>query len=286
MKRWWVLIGALLLSLAAWAVPTVDQVQAEVARGDHARAESMMREVVAARPSSARAQYVLAEVLAHNGKLDEAQQAVQRARQLDPKIGFTAPDKFAQFEQQLQRAQRAAAAPQASPRELSTTAPAAIERPRAVAPAAPRPAASGGGIPGWAFGLGGAVIALLVWRMLAARRRAAAMQQQAGMDPRWAGQGGMPGTPAGGAGGGLMGAGLAGLGGFGLGMLADRMLRGDDAHAAGTGQSAEAGAGGQGGLVPGLFDDAGDVTQRPIDFGGGDGWDGGGGGDAGGGDGW
>lgn len=280
-KRWWVLIAALLLSAAAWAVPTVDQVQAEVARGDYAKAEQMMREVVAARPSSARAQYVLAEVLAHNGKLDAALAATQRARELDPKIGFTAPDKFAQFEQQLQRARQGV--PSAA-REPSTAAAPAVERPRVVPQAPPPAAASGGGISGWMVGLGGAVIAILIWRMLSARRRAAALQQQrAGVDPRFGGAG----TPAGGMGGGMMGAGLAGLGGFGLGMLADRMLRGDDAHAAGSAGSAGQEAGAQGGLVPGMFDDANDLSNRSIDFGSGDGWDGGGGGgDAGGGDGW
>ena len=53
------------LSALAWALPTQQQVEAQVRQGNYAQAESMMREVVAAKPDNARAHYVYAEILAH-----------------------------------------------------------------------------------------------------------------------------------------------------------------------------------------------------------------------------
>ena len=64
MKRWMALLMMAVFTVAAWALPTVEQVQAEVAKGNYAAAEVMMRDVIAERPNSARAQYVLAQVLA------------------------------------------------------------------------------------------------------------------------------------------------------------------------------------------------------------------------------
>ena len=68
---------------AAHALPTVDQVQAAAKSGDYAGAEKMVREVVAARPDSARAHYVLAEILAHERKFGEAAtDPKEKARQI------------------------------------------------------------------------------------------------------------------------------------------------------------------------------------------------------------
>jgi hypothetical protein len=53
MKRWMVLLMMAVFTVAAWALPTVDQVQAEVAKGNYAAAEVMMRDVIAERPNSA-----------------------------------------------------------------------------------------------------------------------------------------------------------------------------------------------------------------------------------------
>ena len=94
-----------LCALAAFALPSVEQVQSEVRQGHYVQAESMMQEVVAARPDSARAHYLYAEILAHNGRFDQASQEAARARQIDPNTSFTDPAKFAAFEQLLQREQ-------------------------------------------------------------------------------------------------------------------------------------------------------------------------------------
>src|SRR5206468_2110505 len=69
MKKW--ILSLVLASVAAvaWAVPTLQEVEAEVQAGRWAQAETMMREVIAAKPNSARAHYVHAELLAHQGKV-------------------------------------------------------------------------------------------------------------------------------------------------------------------------------------------------------------------------
>ena len=69
MKKWIVTIVLAALSAVAWALPTAQEVQAEVQQGRYARAEEMMREVVAAKPDSAKAHYVYAEILAREGKV-------------------------------------------------------------------------------------------------------------------------------------------------------------------------------------------------------------------------
>ena len=72
------------VAVLAWALPTQQQVEAEVGQGNYAEAESMMREVVAARPDSARAHYVYAEILAHGGKreLRPSRRRRRRARSI------------------------------------------------------------------------------------------------------------------------------------------------------------------------------------------------------------
>ena len=67
----------------------------------------MMREVVAAKPGSAKAHYVYAEILAHDGKIALAAEEAQKARLLDPDVKFTDPEKFRSFEAALLQAQTA-----------------------------------------------------------------------------------------------------------------------------------------------------------------------------------
>ena len=266
MKRWMALLMMAAVNLAAWALPTVDQVQAEVAKGNYAAAEVMMRDVIAERPNSARAHYVLAQVLAHNGRLDDARTAAQRARQLDPAIRFTSREGFEAFERALAQGGRPGAAPAITggPGERTSVPPPDLAAPP------PKPA-----VPGWAWGVGGAVVALLLWRLLSRRRGVAAAAPGAAWSGR-AGAQGVGAAPA--ARSGMLGAGLAGAGGFAAGMLADRLLRGD--------------GGGHDDAAPaGHLADAGDeLSRRSIDFGsGGNDWssggsdgggsDGGGGGD-------
>ncbi|WP_374349040.1 tetratricopeptide repeat protein [Chitinimonas sp.] len=97
------LFGLILLlgSLLAWATPTQDEVKAAIGRGDYAAAETMMRQVVTDKPGSAKAHFIYAEILAHNGRFGEATDQALQAKRLDPAIHFTSPDKFRAFEAKL-----------------------------------------------------------------------------------------------------------------------------------------------------------------------------------------
>ena len=265
MKRF-LLVLALLASSTAFALPTVEQVQAEVKQGHYAQAETMMGEVVAAKPGSARAHYIYAEILAHDAKFYLASQQAQMAQQIDPAIGFTEPAKFRAFQDLLQREQQAQAAGRSARQATPAQVPAAM---------VPRQQASASsGVPGWVWIAGIAVVALLLWRM--ARRAGAPAMRPSPMGGGYAQPGPYAPQPYGAppaAGSGLLGAGLAAAGGVAAGMLAERMIEGhrhpdqplDDGTA----------------WRPGSFDDpaANALESRDVDFGGGGGgWDSGGGG--------
>lgn len=273
---------------SAHALPTVDEVQAAAQRGDYPGAEKLMREVVAARPDSARAHYVLAEILAHERQFKEAAEHVHRARALDPAIKFTDAAKFTAFEQLLQREQAGEA-------KSSATTPAVVN---AAPPVRQPPAAresSGGGVPVWLLIVGAGIF---IWVAMSWMRRRTAMQSQPAMAGGYGmgggyGQGGQaygpqgygPGVPPASSGPGLMGVGLAAAGGVAAGMLAEKLLHGSNDDRSVPRDHADAG-GAAGGLIPGSFDSGGynsaadDLARRDVDFGSGDGW---GGGDAGGG---
>ena len=53
MKRWLITLSFAVLASAAHALPTVTEVQAEVQKGNYAQAQTMMREVVVAKPGNA-----------------------------------------------------------------------------------------------------------------------------------------------------------------------------------------------------------------------------------------
>jgi len=294
MKRW--LIGASIafLALAAQALPTVADVQAQVDKGNTAQAESMMRDVVAARPGSARAHYIYAEILAKNAKFADASHEAALARQTDPQIKFTKPDQFRGFEQMLDREQQRARAP--APSSLDRLGP-ALSQPRP-APA-PQPmqsvqapsAAPSSGLPGWVWPVGLAVLAVVAWRMI--RRPSAGMAMPNPSGPGYAtpgAYGGAPGYgPMGGVGGGmaspgggLMGVGLAAAGGAAAGMLAERLLeRGRDG---GRNDGFFGNNAGYSDAAPVQDDAARALEDRNVDFGtGGNDWDAGGSVDVGGG---
>lgn len=270
MKR--ILIAAVFAACAAtaWALPSVDAVRTEVAQGHDARAEEMIREVLAARPDSARARYVHAEILAHLGRFAQAAEEATQARRLDPALSFTQPDTFKAFEAMLAREQAPAAGLRAAATALQMA-----------------PAGSSGGVPGWVWGGGLALLAVLALSRLTSARQPAPTSGPMGAPAGWAaapaapGIGGMaapygmaPTAPAAGAGSGLLGAGLAAAGGVAAGMLAERLMKGHREPANGGWWGA---APSPAALEP--FDDsaaaaARELEQRPIDWGSGDGWGG------------
>ncbi len=297
-------------AFAVAALPTVDAVQAEVQRGNYAQAEQMMHEVVTAKPGSARAHYIYAEILAHNRRFEQAALQASLARQADPTVKFADPAKFSAFESLLEREQRAATAPRANAVQPSVVSAPPAQRP--VARPAPEPQSNG--IPSWIWVVGLCAVGYFLWRrlqtsrsqaMMAAPMGGAMVPAQGGMAPMAGGYGpggaGGPGGPGGyspgygqapSAGSGLMGVGLGVAGGVAAGMLAEKLLHGGDHgnnNPGNYGQSSPAVGGGNAG--GGFFDDAPanynpaaqELEQRPVDFGSGDGWGGDAGGDAGGG---
>lgn len=289
MKRVALALFAGLLALSAWALPSIDAVQGEIAKGRYAQAEEMMREVIAAKPGSARAHYVYAELLAHDKRFDKAVEEAALARKLDPDIRFTQPEKFNAFVQLLDREQATARAVVPVQR-AQPTAPVRQE------PALPARESGSGGVPGWAWGFGGVVLAFVAWRAFAARRSSPLATAPIGVTPAWPAGAVNPAQAAGSATGygpaagsyapgalpagrsGLLGTGLAVAGGVAAGMLAEKLFEG---HREAPPSASNVGSGG---LTPGYFDDpapdnaaARELEQRQIDTGtgtaeGGDGW--------------
>lgn len=82
------------IALAAWLAcspahaATLDQVDALLHAGHLNQADHAVAQVLAAQPDSARAHYLDARLLAAEGKWPLAEDELQRARRLDPALGF------------------------------------------------------------------------------------------------------------------------------------------------------------------------------------------------------
>ncbi len=277
MKKLLVCLAFIAMSSLAWALPTVQQVEAEVQQGHTVRAETMMGEVVAAKPDSARAHYVYAEILARNGKFKLAAEEEAKARQIDPDARFADPAKVLAFEQLLDREQLGVSRSAAAPAQQVSVAPMGV------------PARSAG-IPSWVWMAALAAIAFFLWRGLSRSRVAAgsALAGSGAMPPYAGGQTMNPAAPYGSgmqAGSGLLGTGMAVAGGVAGGMLIDELLH--RRNGAGNPAGGEMFGSGSTSAMPGS-DAATELESRPVDFGNGNGndWDSGGGSvDMGGGDG-
>ena len=272
MKKMIAALAFSLASVAAWALPTTQEVEAAVQQDHYAQAETMMGEVVAAKPDSAKAHYVYAEMLAHNGNFTKATAEATRARQLDPAVKFTTPDKFQAFEQLLQREQ-------ASPTQTRAA-------PTAIRPAQVQAAPASSGIPSWVWIAGLVAVAFFLWRAFS-RSRAMAPGAVAGPGsamaaggPFNAGPPGVPpGTPAYGpgmpqaaVGSGMLGTGLAVAGGVAGGMMLGEMLH----NRQGAGSSPLDRLMPTGLDAPTTNEAANALENRPVDFGNGGDWDAGG----------
>ncbi len=256
-------LALLLLSVtatSAFALPTLEDVEHAVHRNDYVSAESMTREVVTAQPNSAKPHYILAEILAHEGKLNEARTQAAQAKQLDPAIRFTTPEKFARFETELNGGKPVLRNASAPPRKAESSG-------------------EGGSSFLWIVRIVGGLLAFFAFR-----RRSAPPSYGAYNNPNapMPGQPGypnypQPGYPPPGSGTGHTVA--AGLGGLAAGMLAEHLIEGamDRRHDANGNPIYTP----QGDASPNET-----VQDRPIDFGGSNDWgsdSGSGGGDSGGG---
>jgi tetratricopeptide (TPR) repeat protein len=172
MKKFILALLLLVPAFGAYADNSPKDVQALIAKGDYTGAEAMLRDAVSAHPQSAKAHYVLAEVLAHEGNVGEAKAEATKASQLDPETKFTDPARFRHFQQELDQA----LSPAPKAHTAATTTPYNN----------PQPAVSnGGGSSSMLVGIlvFGAVIVLII--VLWSRRRRSANEYM-NNPPRWA----------------------------------------------------------------------------------------------------
>ena len=177
---------ALTLALAAgWALalPSPKDIEAAVGAGQLPQAETMLREVLQAKPQSAKAHYELGQVLARQGKYFEAQQALDQAKTIEPSLKFaTSPEAFAKTYDTVLAQVRGAPSPASAKADM---APAAAPVAHA---APPSPAPSGGFnlMYVWIAAAGLVVLGLVL------RRRAAAAPAMAAPAANAATYAGMP----------------------------------------------------------------------------------------------
>ncbi|MET0330381.1 MAG: tetratricopeptide repeat protein [Dyella sp.] len=103
-KLWLVGMLALVSSGAAFAGDSPQEVQAALQQGNYPMAEREMRQAISEHPQSAKAHYVLAQVLAHEGNIGDAAKEANQAQQLDPRLSFTDPARFQRFQAELHQA--------------------------------------------------------------------------------------------------------------------------------------------------------------------------------------
>ena len=89
------------VSVAAFAVPTVQQIESAISQGDWQRADAGLSEVLQAHPDSAHAHYLYAQVLQREGRYSDALTQIERAKTLDPQLHFASPSRFAQIESSI-----------------------------------------------------------------------------------------------------------------------------------------------------------------------------------------
>ena len=95
--------AALAASAVALALPSPKDIETAVSQGHVTQAESMLREVIAAKPQSAKAHYELGQVLLRENRLSDAHTELLRAQAIDPSLKFASSDK--QFQELLERTQ-------------------------------------------------------------------------------------------------------------------------------------------------------------------------------------
>lgn len=153
-----VLCTALVTSALAFALPAPKDIEAAVSQGQLPQAESMLREVIQAKPQSAKAHYELGQVLLRQHRAKEAHTELLAAKAMDPSLKFaTSPQ---QFEAILAQAN-------ALPAHSSTASQATTASSTAASPHLGSPSESGFSLNGVWIG----IAALLVIALLIRSRR-------------------------------------------------------------------------------------------------------------------
>ncbi|SEK03355.1 MULTISPECIES: hypothetical protein [unclassified Variovorax] len=105
--------------------PTIQQIYEAANGGRMADADTMIAKVLKDHPNSAKAHFVQAELLAAQGKLDGARNALAEARKLAPDLSFAKPEAVERLTRKLDKP--AAAASRTEPSRASTPAPAPLQ---------------------------------------------------------------------------------------------------------------------------------------------------------------
>ena len=261
----WILAFTTCLALA---LTSPKDIESEMQAGNLAKAESMLREVIAEKPQSAKAHYELGQVLARQEHYAQAHQELLKAKEIDPTLKFaSSPEKFnvvfdkvSQLQNKTPTAQHSVATAQAP---------------------SPVPAQSGGINLNYVWiGIAGLVALALIIRIMrpappAANYAPTYPQTNPDGSPvaqRGFGQQYAPGAPQpygqapGGVGSGIGGAVIGGLAGVAAGYALSKAMEGD--HGAGNANAAPAQSGG---YVP--FDSPAQPDLGSFDSGsGGDSW--------------
>lgn len=162
----------LFVSAAAFAVPTVQQIESAMSQGNWQQADAGLSEVLQAHPNNARAHYLYAQVLDREGRSADALAQVQQAKTLDPQIRFTDPTRFAQTEARIRKdAERAGGnttSRAANPFAQQQSAP-AVQQPSAIVPQAPQRHGPGMGMWIGLLVLVGVIALVLRWTLRRAR---------------------------------------------------------------------------------------------------------------------
>ncbi|MCY0388039.1 tetratricopeptide repeat protein [Robbsia sp. Bb-Pol-6] len=168
----WLIRGALCASMltaslspsafAASPAPSVQDVEQAINRGDLQGAQSMLDQVVAAHPGSARAHYLDAQVLERNHRYGDALTQLDAARRIDPALGFTDRAKFETVQRRISAEAQAGTRPATSIQSFPNAGESSVQ-PAAPVHRGPSPIAWLGLLIVLA-----AVVGLIVWSM---RRR-------------------------------------------------------------------------------------------------------------------
>lgn len=267
-----------LLLATSWAgvclaLPAPHDIEQAVAKGQLPQAEHMLREVIAAKPASARAQYELAQVLAREGQYSEALQAIHLAREIDPTLKFAqSPEKFNTVSHAI---------------EQQASVPTAVKTPPPTTQLMAMHTQSASSQPAWLWPVlltgGFALLALLFWRRV--QTQPSLQPQPTNMDgyapeaPRGFGaqfdpRGPAPGYgtpyPVASAGSGVAGAVVSGLAGVAAGYALSKALDGHE-HPSSTGLGTSHTQ--DTGLVPIDASAASTADFESFDAGSGDDWD-------------
>ena len=264
----WILAFTTCLALA---LPSPKDIEAEMQAGNLAKAESMLREVIAEKPQSAKAHYELGQVLARQERSAQAHQELVKAKDIDPTLKFaSSPEKFnAVFDKVSQ---------------LQNKTPTAQQSVATVQAQSPAPAQSEGINMNYVLiGIAGLVGLALIIRLARPKPPVAnyaptypqTNPNGSAVAQRGFGQQYAPGAPqqqpygpapAGGMGSGIGGAVIGGLAGVAAGYALSKAMEGD--HGAGNANAAPAQSGG---YVP--FDTPAQPDLGSFDSGsGGDSW--------------